>query len=140
MAELKANKELKFDVGEVTVHLAEEDLLIEQSKQEGFQSVSDKGITVVIDTKLTEALLEEGFVREVISKIQTMRKEADFQVTDEIKVYYANNAKVAEIVAANAVTIANETLAQSVEEGSADGYAKNWKINGEVVDMVVVKA
>ncbi len=140
MSELKSNNELKFEIGDVMVHLEESDLLIEQTKQEGFEAVSDKGITVVIDTKLTEDLLEEGFVREVISKIQTMRKEADFEVTDQIKVYYANNAKVAQVVLDNSVTIAEETLAVSIEEGSVEGYAKNWKINGEVVDMVVVKA
>lgn len=140
MTTLKEKGEITFEVGDVTVHLTEEDLLIEQTKQEGFASVTDKGMTVVIDTKLSPELLEEGFVREVISKIQTMRKEADFEVTDEIKVYYANNAKVAEIVTANAKTITGETLAQSIEEGTAEGYSKNWKINGEVVDMVVVKA
>jgi len=140
MEELKTNSELKFEVGGVTIHLEEGDLLIEQTKQEGFEAVSDKGLTVVIDTKLTEGLLEEGFVREVISKIQTMRKEADFEVTDKIKVYYANNAKVAKVVGENGDTIAEETLALSIEEGVAEGYAKNWKINGELVDMVVVKA
>ena len=140
MAELKANSELKFEVGDVTVHLEEGDLLIEQTKQEGFEAITDKGITVVIDTKLTEELLEEGFVREVISKIQTMRKEADFEVTDQIKVYYANNEKVAAVVTDNSDTIAEEVLAVSVEEGTAEGYSKNWKINGEVVDMVVAKA
>lgn len=140
MAELKASGELKFEVGDVTVHLEEGDLLIEQTKQEGFEAVTDKGITVVIDTKLTEALLEEGFVREVISKIQTMRKEADFEVTDNIKVYHANNAKVAKVISENKDEIAEETLAVAIEEGSGEGYAKNWKINGEVVDMVVVKA
>jgi len=140
MMTLKETGEITFEVGDVTVHLTEEDLLIEQTKQEGFASVTDKGMTVVIDTKLSPELLEEGFVREVISKIQTMRKEADFEVTDEIKVYYANNTKVAEVVQSNAETIMYETLAQSIEEGSAEGYGKNWKINGEAVDMVVAKA
>ncbi len=140
MATLAAEGKLSFDVNGTTVELTEEDLLIEPTKQEGFESVTDKGVTVVIDTKLSEELLEEGFVREVISKVQTMRKEAGFEVTDEIHVYYANNEKAARIIADNADSIAGETLAQSVTEGSADGYAKNWKINGELVDMVVVKA
>ncbi len=139
MSTLQSEGALKFDVSDVEVILGEEDLLIESTKQEGFESVSDKGVTVVIDTKLSEELLEEGFVREIISKIQTMRKEADFEVTDEIKVYYSNSEKTAGIVSQNANLITSETLAVSIEEGSSQGYAKSWKINGEPVDMVVVK-
>lgn len=139
MALLKSKGELAFEVNGDQVILVEEDLLIEQTKQEGFQSVTDKGITVVIDTKLSEELLEEGFVREIISKVQTMRKEADFEVVDEIKIYFANSAKTAEIVSENAELITSETLAISIEEGSAQGYAKSWKINGEAVDLVVAK-
>lgn len=138
-ATLDAEGSLKFEVNGDDIVLLEEDLLVEQTKQEGFESVTDKGITVVIDTKLSEELLEEGFVREVISKIQTMRKEADFEVTDQIKVFYANSSKTADVVGRNAELITGETLAVSIEEGTADGYTKSWKINGEPVDMVVVK-
>jgi isoleucyl-tRNA synthetase len=140
MGRLKATGDLSFEVNGDKIVLLEEDLLIEPTKQEGFESVTDKNITVVIDTKLSESLLEEGFVREVISKIQTMRKEADFEVTDEIKVYYANNVKAQKIISDNAELIGNETLAIEVVEGTVqNGYSKNWNINGESVDLIVVK-
>ncbi len=102
MAELKANGAIKFMVGDVEVSLAEEDLLIEAAKMEGFVTEGDNYVTVVIDTTLTPELIEEGFVREIISKIQTMRKEADFNVTDRINVYVSGNDKIAGIMEKNA--------------------------------------
>lgn len=140
MAELTANGAMKFDVDGVEVSLAEEDLLIESTKQEGFEAVSDKGITVVIDTKLSEELIIEGYVREIISKVQTMRKEADFEVTDEINIAHSGNAKLAAVIEDHAELIASETLAVTISEGTMEGYAKEWKINGEDLNLVVAKA
>ena len=93
MDELNATEALKLDVNGQEVTLFREDLLIDTAQMEGYVSESDNGITVVLDTNLTEELLEEGFVRELISKIQTMRKEADFEVTDKIKLYYQGTEK-----------------------------------------------
>lgn len=140
MKVLKSTGALSFEVNGEKVVLLEEDLLVEPTKQEGFESVVDNGMTVVIDTKLSEVLLEEGFVREIISKVQTMRKEADFEVTDEIKVFYSQSEKADKIIKRNLELISGETLALSVTEGtSSTGYSKSWKINGEAVDLCVVK-
>ena len=98
MDELNANGALKFDVDGVEIALAKEDLLIEMAQKEGYVSEADNNITVVLDTNLTDELIEEGFVYEVISKIQTMRKDADFEVMDHIKVSICDNDKVADIV------------------------------------------
>ena len=119
--------------------LAEEDLLIESAQMEGYVSDSDQGITVVLDTNLTEELLEEGFVREIISKVQTMRKSADFEVTDHIHLYVKNNQKVADIVYANAETIQAEVLADEISVGESAGYVQEWNINGEDVTLGVAK-
>ena len=141
----KAKKELDTD-GYVTItvstgdiQLAAEDLLIETKQTEGFESVSDNNIIVALDTHITPELLEEGFVREIISKLQTMRKEADFNVTDNIKVYITGNDKVAEIAANNRDEIKKNTLAVSVENTSGEGYTKQWDVNGEEVTFTVAK-
>jgi len=140
MEELKRETVLSFKVQDQQVVLKEEDLLIEPIKKAGFESVVDGGITVVLDTTLTEALLEEGYVRELISKIQTMRKEAGFEVTDTITVYYNNSQKTKEIIEVYQDTIKEETMAIAILEGKgASGYEKHWKINGEPVDMQVIK-
>ena len=107
------------------------------AQTEGYVSESDYGITVVLDTNLTEELLEEGFVREIISKIQTMRKEADFEVTDKIKVTYDGSEKAEAVFAKSADQIGEETLAVSVEKREPAGYVKEWKINGESVTLGV---
>ena len=107
------------------------------AQTEGYVSESDYGITVVLDTRLTEELLEEGFVREIISKIQTMRKEADFQVTDKIHVTYQGSEKAEAVFAKAASEIAGETLALDVKKAEPAGYVKEWKINGEDVTMGV---
>ncbi len=140
MDELKAQGHLSFDFDGVEVILKEEDLLIDSAQKEGYASEAGEGLTVVLDIHLTEELIEEGFVREIISKIQTMRKEADFEVTDHIVLGYANNVKVAELIEKNKDLIKEETLTDVIETEFFDGYSKNWNINGESVDFVVRKA
>ena len=137
MAELKANGAIKFMVGDVEVSLAEEDLLIEAAKMEGFVTEGDNYVTVVIDTTLTPELIEEGFVREIISKIQTMRKEADFNVTDRINVYVSGNDKIAGIMEKNADEIKRVVLGENFVLGETVGEGKEWNINGEKVTLGV---
>ena len=137
MAELKANGAIKFMVGDVEVSLAEEDLLIEAAKMEGFVTEGDNYVTVVIDTTLTPELVEEGFVREIISKIQTMRKEADFNVTDRINVYVSGNDKIAGIMEKNADEIKRVVLGENFVFGETVGEGKEWNINGEKVTLGV---
>ena len=115
------------------------DLLIDIAQKPGYESQSDKGITVVLDTNLSEELLEEGFVREIISKIQTMRKEADFQVMDRITIYVKDNDKVKEVLEKNAENIKAEVLADAIVTDEALGYTKEWSINGENVTLGVKK-
>ena len=131
MDTLKAEGALKFDFGAEPVVLTEEDLLIEMAQTEGYVSEGDNYVTVALDTHLTPELLEEGFVREVVSKIQTMRKEAGFEVTDHINVYQDNNDKLADIIKKYADTIKGEVLADHIFLGQMSGYAKEWNINGE---------
>ena len=107
---------------------------------EGFVSESDHDVTVVLDTSLTPELIEEGFVLEIISKIQTMRKEADFEVMDRIYVYADGNDKIAEILKNNAETVKEKVLAENIILGDVDGYVKEWNINGEPVTLAVEKA
>lgn len=140
MAELNETGVLKLTIEGQEIELTKDDLLISTAQKEGYVAATDNGYTVVIDTNLTEELLEEGFVREIISKVQTMRKEADFEVQDHILVSYTGNDKVAAIMAKNADYIASEVLANSVTEGTLDGYTKDWKINGEEVTFTVKKA
>ncbi len=137
MEELKEKGALTFSVDDVTVSLAEEDLLIEVAQMEGYVSQQDTKVTVVLDTNLTPELIEEGFVREVVSKLQTMRKEADFQVTDKIIVYVSGNQKLADLITANADTIKADTLADKILLNETGGYGKEWNINGETVTLGV---
>ena len=139
MDELEAQGSLKFTAGDVEVELAKEDLLIEMTQMEGYVSQNDHGITVVMDTNLTPELLEEGFVREIISKIQTMRKEAGFEVMDKINIYVDKNDKVIEILQRNKEEITSEVLANEVIFGKINGYCKEWNINGENVELGVEK-
>ena len=139
MDELNANGCLRFEVNGEEVVLNREDLLIDTAQMEGYVSESDYGITVVLDTNLTEELLTEGFVREIISKIQTMRKEAGFEVMDKIKVTYDGSEKAEKVFAEYAEQIGQETLAVAVEKAEPAGYVKDWKINGEAVNMGVEK-
>lgn len=137
MAELSEKGAITFDVDGVTVALAEEDLLIDMAQTEGYISQQDNYVTVVLDTNLTPELLEEGFVREVVSKIQTMRKDADFQVTDKIYVYVSNCEKLADIIKRNEAGIKGDTLTDAVYYDTMDGVSREWNINGEKVTLGV---
>ncbi len=140
MAELKSEGHISFEVNGENVVLAEEDLLIDAAQTEGYVSVNDRNVTVVLDTNLTEELIEEGFVREIISKVQTMRKEADFEVTDHIIVFMEGNDKLKAIAEKNSEDVKKDVLAEDIVFGSTDGYIKEWNINGEAVTMGVKKA
>ena len=137
MDEIHATGMLKLDVSGQEITLLESDLLIEMSQMEGYVSENDNGITVVLDTNLTEELLTEGFVRELISKIQTMRKEAGFEVTDKIKVSYQGTEKANGVFGAYAEEIGGEVLATEVMNIVPAGYTKEWSINGENVTIGV---
>ena len=139
MDEVNATGMLKLDVNGQEVVLLKEDLLIDMAQMEGYVSESDNATTVVLDTNLTEELLEEGFVRELISKIQTMRKEADFEVTDKINVSYEGTEKAETLFAKFANVIGEEVLALAVEKKTPAGYTKEWNINGEKVTLGVQK-
>ena len=139
MDELNTAGSLKFDVNGQEVVLFKEDLLIDTAQTEGYVSENEGGITVVLDTNLTEELLEEGFVREIISKIQTMRKEAGFEVMDKIYVTYEGSQAAEDIFAKFADAIGGEVLALDVTKAQPEGYVKEWKINGETVTMGVKK-
>ncbi|MCM1144962.1 MAG: isoleucine--tRNA ligase, partial [Lachnoclostridium sp.] len=139
MDELNEKGVLKFDVDGVKIALEKDDLLIEMAQKEGYVSEADNNITVVLDTNLTEELIEEGFVYEVISKIQTMRKDADFEVMDHIKVSVCENAKLAEIVRKNQTLIADKVLAEEIVENEQLPITKEWNVNGEKVIIGVEK-
>ncbi len=139
MNELKANGVVKFNIEGTDVELAESDLLIETAEKGGFVTEEGNGITVVIDTNLTPELIEEGFVREIVSKIQTMRKEADFEVMDRIKVGFVGSDVVKGVIERNAEEIKTDVLANEVVEGEFEGFAKEWNINGEKVNIIVAK-
>lgn len=130
---------LTFDFNGEEAVLAKEDLLIEMAQTTGYVSEGDNSVTVVLDTNLTPELIEEGYVRELISKIQTMRKEAGFEVMDHINVYQDENDKIAEIFKAHADEIKGEVLAEHILLGQTGGYAKEWNINGEIVMLGVEK-
>ncbi|MGN1180035.1 MAG: DUF5915 domain-containing protein, partial [Suilimivivens sp.] len=137
MKQLKAEGVLKFEVGGVEVSLAEEDLLIDVAQKAGFVTEADNYVTVVLDTNLTPELIEEGFVYEVISKIQTMRKDADFEVMDHIKVAINGNEKIAEIVKNNKKAISEKVLAEDIVTDTDFAISKEWNVNGEKVTISV---
>ena len=139
MDELESTGSLKFEVNGTAVTLEKEDLLIEAAQVEGFASESDFGITVVLDTRLSDELIEEGFVREIISKLQTMRKDSGFEVMDNISVYVSGNEKIEAIMEKNAEEIKNDVLALSINMQSQCDNSKEWNINGEKVTLGVVK-
>ena len=139
MAQVKSKEGLRLPEVSDEIVLYEEDLLITMTQQEGYVTEGDNEVTVVLDTNLTPELLEEGFVRELISKIQTMRKEAGFEVMDKIKVSYEANEKIKAIFEKYGTQIAGEVLADVVTEGKGNGYEKEWDINGEHVSLGVEK-
>ena len=139
MAELKSTGALKLDSVSDEVVLLEEDLLITMTQMEGYVTEGDNSVTVVLDTNLTPELLEEGFVRELISKIQTMRKEAGFEVMDHIAISFDADEKVTEIFNKYGEEIKSEVLADEISSGTLAGYEKDWNINGEQVKLAVEK-
>ena len=139
MDDLNAKGCISFMVGDVNVELTKDDLLIDMTQKEGYVSEEDGKMIVVLDTNLTEELIEEGYVFEVISKIQTMRKEADFEVTDHIKVSLNDNDKLAAIVAKNEGAIAGKVLADVMTTGESYKVSKQWDVNGEKVTISIEK-
>ena len=139
MAEIKETGKLTLNLGDETIEMSEEDLLIDMAQLEGYVSEADNTVTVVLDTNLTEELIEEGFVREIISKIQTMRKEAGFEVMDKIRISVKDNEKIEALMKKNQATIQSEVMAEETNFGSLSGYEKEWKINSEKVMLAVEK-
>ena len=139
MDELNEKGALTFDVNDVKVELTKDDLLIEMTQKEGYVSQDDNGMTVVLNTTLTPELVEEGFVYEVISKIQNMRKDAGFEVMDHIKVSVNDNEKLSEIVSANEKAIATKVLADQITAGESFAVAKEWDINCEKCTIAIEK-
>ena len=139
MSELNEKGAITFEDAGETISLAKDDLLIESAKTPGYESAADYGITVVIDTNLTEELIEEGFVREIVSKIQTMRKDSGFEVMDHINIYVSDNDRVEAIAEKNKDSIKRETLGIELVIGKTPENAKEWDINGEKVMLAVEK-
>ena len=139
MDKLNESGSFGLNVEGQAIELSKDDVLIEMTQKEGFVASSDKGITVVLDTNLTPELIEEGFVREVISKVQTMRKDAGFEVMDKINLYVSGNDKIADIVNKNAAQVKTVVLAQDIITGKTAGFEKEWDINGEKVTLAVEK-
>ena len=139
MDELRANGSIKFDVNGSEVVLSEEDLLIDTAQTTGYVSQQNGELTVVLDTNLTPELVEEGFVRELVSKIQTMRKEAGFEVQDHIDVYENGNDRIRGIMQKFEEELKKEVLAESISYDETDGYVKEWTVNGEKVTLGVKK-
>lgn len=128
-----------FDFGGEIVSLGREDLLIETAKNDDFVTEADNKTTVVLDIRLSEELIEEGFVRELISKVQTMRKEAGFEVVDHIVLSQTGNERIADIIRKNETVIKNDTLADEIVYNNVDGYTKDWNLNGENTSLGVSK-
>ena len=139
MDEINATGQLVITLDGVEETLEKDDLLIDMAQMEGYVSDSDHGITVVLDTNLTDELVEEGFVLEVISKIQTMRKDADFEVMDHIEVSVAGNDHIQSVMEKNKDSIMSKVLCDNLVYGATDGFVKEWNINGENVTLGVKK-
>ena len=139
MDTLNAEGALKFDVDGAAVELTKDDLLITMAQKEGFASQADGGVTVVLDTNLSKELIEEGFAAEVISKIQTMRKDSGFEVMDHILVGVSGNEKIEAIVVNNKDSIASKVLADAIDAGATYDISKEWNVNGEKVTIAVKK-
>ena len=139
MNELRTTGLLTLDIDGNKAELSEEDLLIETAQTEGYVTEADGDISVVLDTNLTPELIEEGFVREIVSKVQTMRKEAGFEVMDKIHIYAKDNDKILELMKNHKEEIMSEVLAEDMTLGTTDGYVKEWNINKEPVVLGVAK-
>jgi len=139
MDEINATGQLKLVLNQDTIILEKEDLLIDMAQKEGYVSENDGDVTIILDTNLTPELLEEGYVRELISKIQTMRKEAGFEVVDKIQLYIMSNEKIGKIVTSHKEEITAEVLATQLQLDIMNGYQKEWDINGEKVIIGVAK-
>ena len=140
MENFELGKNLMLQVDGVEVELLKEDLQIEETHMPGFVAETESEVTVVLDTNLSDELIEEGFVREIISKVQSMRKEAGFEVLDRITLYHSGNVKLADVVAANATLIAEEVLAIEIIQGVGQGFNKDWNVNGENISLGVEKS
>ena len=138
-AQLQEKGKITLSEVDASIELTEDDLLITMTQKEGYVTDGDNNVTVVLNTNLTDALREEGMVREIISKLQTMRKEAGFEVMDHIAIAYRGNEKIGAICAAHGEEITAETMADSIAEGAVDGYSKEWDINGEKVTLSVAR-
>ncbi|MBQ7108977.1 MAG: isoleucine--tRNA ligase [Clostridia bacterium] len=138
MATLNSGEALKLNVEGTDVEIFKEDVLVDTQQKGGFVAASESGFTAVLDTNLTDALIEEGYVREIISKIQTMRKDSGFDVTDKISVSFSGSEKIASVFAANADEIKSQTLAETLTAATATD-AKEWNINGEAVSIAIEK-
>ncbi len=130
---------VSFEIEGTAVELARADVLIETVQKEGFVSETDRDNTVILDINLTPELIEEGFIREIISKVQTMRKEAGFEVQDSIAFYAEGNSRIEDIIIKNSKVIAGEVLAKDIKAGNGNGYSKEWNINGEKVKFTVAR-
>lgn len=139
MAKLNAGEEIALNVMDTDVVITKEDVLIETLKKDGFVSDSDMGTTVVLDTNLTDELIEEGFVREIVSKIQTIRKDSGFEVQDRISVKFSGSDRIAEIISNNSEEISAQTLADELVKTESVGESKEWNINGEKVHFDITK-
>ena len=129
--ELDATGLLKLSLSDGEVELTAEELLIETAQKEGYTSLADRGLTVVLDTTLNDALIEEGFVREIVSKLQSMRKDAGFNVTDHIEVYQQGSEKIAQVLEKNQGSILSDVLGDALHLDALDGYTAQWDVNGE---------
>ena len=136
---LRNGEKFVFDIDGTEVELTESDVLVETVEKSGFVTESDARLAVVLDTNLTPELIEEGFVREIVSKVQTMRKEAGFEVVDRIRLGCKGNDKIAEILTRNEDSIKKDVLANEFVNGTLSGYEKQWSINGEDVTLSVEK-
>ena len=130
---------VELDIGDEVIDLSKDDVLVEAQQKEGLASVSDWGVTVALSTVLTEELIEEGFVREVVSKVQTMRKDADFEVTDHITLYVQTTDKLADILKRNSDSLTSDVLADALVMDAMAGYTAEWNINGEKATIGVEK-
>lgn len=139
LGRFQAHGEITVEIDGEAVTLTPEDVLVETLQKDGFVTQTNHDITVVLDTALSESLIEEGFVRELVSKLQTMRKEAGFEVMDHIVIYHAGSERISDVIQRNREQIMGDVLANEIESGAGDGYQKEWSINGETTTLGVKK-